>query len=172
MGDSLSSFVAWVAPILSAIIVTAATASINARVARGQRTADERHEETERKRKTEAEWRDSVDRRMDEQGVALQSVADDRTDWYSWRAEIIRQMQTQDERIDAILKAQCSQTRSDIIHKCHRYLDDLGKASTEEKEALKAEHDEYSAMCEANDIVNNFVDLMVQRVMELPEREV
>lgn len=168
MGD----LIAWAAPIASTIIVTAATASINSHIKRRDQVADERHAETEAKRRTEAEWRNSVDRRMDEQGAALQSVADDRTDWYSWRAEIIKQMQTQDERIDTILKAQCSQTRSDIIHKCHRYLDDLGKASTEEKEALKAEHEEYSAMCEANDIVNNFVDLMVQRVMELPEREV
>lgn len=62
--------------------------------------------------------------------------------------------------------------RSDIVHKCHRYLDDLGKASTEEKDALKAEHDEYSAVCAANEITNNFVDMMVQRVMELPERDV
>lgn len=53
-----------------------------------------------------------------------------------------------------------------------RYLDDLGKASTEEKDALKAEHDEYSAVCAANEITNNFVDMMVQHVMELPERDV
>lgn len=61
--------------------------------------------------------------------------------------------------------------REGIGHKCHRYLDDLGKASTEEKDALKAEHDEYSAVCAANEITNNFVDMMVQRVMELPERD-
>lgn len=168
MGD----LIAWAAPIVSTIIITAATASINAQAKKHERVAEERHQETERKRKAEAEWRVDVDRLMQEQGEALKSVANDRDDWYTWRAEMIAQMQAQDERIDAILKAQCSQTRSDIIHKCHRYLDDLGKASTEEKEALKAEHDEYSAMCEANDIVNNFVDLMVQRVMELPEREV
>lgn len=140
MGD----LIAWAAPIVSAIIVTAATASINSHIKRRDQVADERHAETEAKRKAEAEWREDVTKRLGEQ----------------------------DERIATILQAQCSQMRSDIIHKCHRYLDDLGKASTEEKEALKAEHEEYSAMCEANDIVNNFVDLMVQRVMELPERDV
>ena len=88
-----------------------------------------------------------------------------------WRECVVARLDQQDERIDTILTAQCSQMRSDIIHKCHRYLDDLGKASTEEKDALKAEHDEYSAVCKANGIVNNFVDMMVQRVMELPERD-
>ena len=140
----MDEIIAWAAPILSTIIVTGATASINSHIKRRDQVADERHAETEAKRRAEAEWREGVTKRLD----------------------------GQDERIATILQAQCSQMRSDIIHKCHRYLDDLGKASTEEKEALKAEHDEYSAMCAANDIVNNFVDMMVQRVMELPEREV
>lgn len=117
-------------------------------VALGQRKISQRMDEgqakTDAKRAAEAEWRERVVTRLDQQ----------------------------DERIDTILTAQCSQMRSDIVHKCHRYLDDLGKASTEEKDALKAEHDEYSAVCKANGIVNNFVDMMVQRVMELPERDV
>lgn len=116
-------------------------------VALGQRKISQRLDEgqakTDAKRAAEAEWREHVVTRLDQQ----------------------------DERIDTILTAQCSQMRSDIVHKCHRYLDDLGKASTEEKDALKAEHDEYSAVCKANGIVNNFVDMMVQRVMDLPERD-
>lgn len=116
-------------------------------VALGQRKLNQRMDEgqakTDAKRAAEAEWREHVVTRLDQQ----------------------------DERIDTILTAQCSQMRSDIVHKCHRYLDDLGKASTEEKDALKAEHDEYSAVCKANGIVNNFVDMMVQRVMDLPERD-
>ena len=91
-----------------------------------------------------------------------------------WRNRIDERMNEQDERIRTILQAQCTQMRSDIIQKCSRYLDDLGRASTEEKEALKAEHEDYSRMCEANDTVNtvnSFVDLMVRRVMDLPERE-
>ena len=117
-------------------------------VAVGQRKISQRMDEgqakTDAKRAAEAEWRERVVTRLDQQ----------------------------DGRIDTILTAQCSQMRSDIVHKCHRYLDDLGKASTEEKDALKAEHDEYSAVCAANEITNNFVDMMVQRVMELPERDV
>lgn len=140
----MDRLIGWLAPILSTIIITAATASINAHLQRSQKLADERHAETEAKRKTEAEWRDKVVKRLDKQ----------------------------DETINTILTAQCSQMRSDIVHKCHRYLDDLGRASIEEKNALKAEHDEYSAVCAANEITNNFVDMMVQRVMELPEREV
>ena len=140
----MQEFIQWLAPIISTIIVTAATASINAHLQRSQKVADERHAETEAKRKAESEWQECVVKRLD----------------------------GQDERIDTILTAQCSQMRSDIVHKCHRYLDDLGKASTEEKDALKAEHEEYSAVCKANGIVNNFVDMMVQRVMELPERDV
>lgn len=116
--------------------------------------ADEKREaakaDAERERQERAEWRKKVEDRLESLDGRLDS---------------------QDELIDTILTAQCSQMRADIIHKCHRYLDDLGKASIEEKNALKAEHDEYSAVCSANGIVNNFVDLMVQRVMELPERD-
>ncbi len=172
MNTTVTAVIGWLAPILSTIIITAATVSINAQAKKHERVAEERHQETEKKRKQEAEWRVEVDRLMQEQGVALQSVANDRDDWYAWRAEMIAQMQAQDDRITTVLQAQCTQMRSDIIHKCHRYLDDLGRASTEEKEALSAEHDDYSAMCEANDIVNNFVDKLVERVMQLPEREI
>lgn len=172
MTVTIGGIISWLAPILSTIIITAATASINAQAKKHERVAEERHQETEKKRKAEAEWRGEVDKLMQEQGDALKSVANDREDWYAWRADMIAQMQTQDNRIDTILQAQCTQMRSDIIHKCHRYLDDLGRASTEEKEALNAEHQEYAAMCEANDIVNSFVDKLVERVMQLPEREI
>lgn len=117
-----------------------------------------------------------LNQRMDE-GEAKRNQARADTDAKraaeaEWRERVVKRLDKQDERIDTILTAQCSQMRSDIVHKCHRYLDDLGKASTEEKDALKAEHEEYSAVCQANGIVNNFVDMMVQRVMELPERDV
>ena len=99
---------------------------------------------TDVKRKAEAEWRDRVDKRLtDIEGKQDRSIA-----------------------------AQAAQTRSDIVHKCHRYLDDLGRASTEEKQALKEEHEQYAQFCEDLDLENNFIDIMVQRVMELPEREV
>lgn len=172
MSVTIGSIISWLASILSTIIITIATVSINAQAKKHERVAEERHQETEKKRKQEAEWRNDVDRMMQEQGDALKSVANDREDWYAWRADMIAQMQAQDSRIDTILQAQCTQMRSDVLHKCHRYLDDLGCASTEEKEALNAEHQEYAEMCEANDIVNSFVDKLVERVMQLPEREI
>jgi uncharacterized membrane protein YqiK len=143
MKEATTAFLAWLGPILSALITSGGLAIINAKLASGERKRDEARAETEAKRKAEAEWRDRMEQRI---------------------GEI-------EDKVDTTLTAQCSQMRSDIVHKCHRYLDDVGKASTEEKKALKAEHVEYSAVCEANGIENEFIDLMVQRVMELPERD-
>ena len=140
----MDKLLAWMAPIAATLVTLAGQLWLNERFKLADQKRDAARAETDKKRAAEAAWRESVTARMD----------------------------AQDKRIDTILQAQCSQMRSDIIHKCHRYLDDLGKASTEEKEALKAEHQEYSAVCKANGYVNNFVDLMVERVMELPEREV
>lgn len=168
-------YTALVFPLLLLIgqaLVALGQRKVNQRMDEGERKRDEARAETEAKRTVEAKWHDTVDKLLSEQNIALQHVAEDRIDWYTWRDEIVNLMDRQDERIKIILRAQCSQTRSDIIHKCHRYLDDLGCASTEEKEALNAEHEEYTEMCEANDIVNHFVDGLVQRVMELPERKI
>ena len=116
-------------------------------VALGQRKLNQRMDEgqakTDAKRAAEAEWREHVVTRLDQQ----------------------------DERIDTILTAQCSQMRSDILHKAHRYIDDLGCASTEEKEALWAEWEDYSAICDANNITNHFIDKLANQVMSLPNRE-
>jgi hypothetical protein len=110
------------------------------------KVADERREEaraeTTEKRAAEAQWRERMAKRLDQQ----------------------------DERIGTILAAQCSQMRSDILHKAHRYVDDLGCASTEEKESLWAEYKDYSAICDANNITNHFADKMVNQVMQLPSR--
>ena len=140
----MDKLLAWLAPIAATLVTLAGQLWLNGRFKLADQKRDQARAETEAKRKAEAEWRDKVVKRLDKQ----------------------------DETINTILTAQCSQMRSDIVHKCHRYLDDLGRASIEEKNALKAEHDEYSAVCEANGIVNSFVDMMVQRVMNLPEREV
>lgn len=116
-------------------------------VALGQRKMnqrmDERQAKTDAKRKVEAEWRESIDKRLNEQA----------------------------ETIVAILDNQCSQTRSDIVHKYHRYVDDLGCASVEEKDALRAEHKQYSAICEKYGIENDLIDDLVQQVMDLPTRK-
>jgi len=140
----MDRLIGWLAPILSTIIITAATASINAHLQRSQKLADERHAETEAKRKTEAEWREGVTKRLDDI----------------------------EDKLGRSISQQASQTRSDIVHKCHRYLDDLGRASTEEKEALADEHKQYSRFCDDLGIDNNFIDELVARVMDLPERDV
>lgn len=142
MTVTMGGIISWLAPILSTIIITAATASINAQAKKHERVAEERHQETEKKRKVEAEW----------------------------RAEIASQMQDQDKRINTILRAQCTQMRSDAIHRAHRYIDDLGCASMEEKQSFYAEWEEYQRICEAYGITNNFVDGLVQQVMSLPDR--
>lgn len=124
-------------------------------VALGQRKLNQRMDEgeakratdrakTEAKREAEAEWRDSVIKRLDEI----------------------------EGKVDRSIAQQAMWTRSDIVHKCHRYLDDLGKASIEEKQALHDEHVQYSQFCEDLGIDNNFIDNLVARVMELPERQV
>ena len=140
----MDHIITWAAPIAAALLTCAGQLWLNTRFKRADEKRDEARRDTDAKRKAEAEWRDNMTKRLDQQ----------------------------DERIETILRAQCSQTRSDIIHKCHRYLDDLGRASTEEKAALHAEHQEYAEMCAANDIVNSFVDGLVKRVMALPEREI
>lgn len=61
----MDSVIAWLSPILSTIIVTAATASINAHIKRRDHVADERHAETEAKRKKEEEWRTTLDAKVD-----------------------------------------------------------------------------------------------------------
>ena len=144
MESTASAVITWLAPILSTIIITAATASINAQVQKSQRVADERHEETEAKRAAEAKWQDSVMTRLD----------------------------NQDDKINSVLEAQCTQMRSDLIHRAHRYIDDLGCASVEEKEAFYAEYEDYQRICEAHEIVNHFIDELAEKVMALPNRDI
>lgn len=169
--EALAPIIGWLAPIISTIIITAATASINSHMKRHDQLAEARHMETEEKRKADAEWREAVDKLLSEQSDALKHVAEDRNDWYSWRAEIIERMDTQDDKFMSILKAQVTQMRSDTLHRIHRYLDDLGMASTEEKTAFWAEYEEYCELCAQYGIENNFVEGLARRVMALPERE-
>lgn len=115
-------------------------------VALGQRKLNQRMDEgqakTDAKRAAEAEWREHVVTRLDQQ----------------------------DERIDTVLTAQCSQMRSDLIHRAHRYIDDLGCAGTEEKQSFWAEYEDYMRVCDANSIVNHFIDNLAKQVMALPNR--
>lgn len=116
---------------------------LNARMDEGEAKRNEARADTDAKRKAEAEWREGVNKRLDEQ----------------------------DEKIDAVLKGQTTQMRSDLLHKAHRYVDDLGCASTEEKDAFWAEYEDYMSICDANNITNHFIEQLAQRVMGLPNRE-
>lgn len=116
-------------------------------VALGQRKISQRMDEgqakTDEKRKSEAEWRERIEQRLD----------------------------GQDERIDAVLQGQVTQMRSDVTHKIHRYMDDLGCASTEEKNSLNEEYKLYCLLCEKYGIENDFVASMMEHVMALPSRK-
>lgn len=126
------------------IAVVIVTAIVNQRVKESDRKADERHAEMEADQQRRDAWREGVSARLGKL----------------------------EERVDMSHKAQCSQIRSDIIHRAHRYLDDLGCASIEEKNSLYESYKDYQLFCEQLEIRNHFIDTLVQRVMDLPEREV
>lgn len=151
-------------------LVTLGQRKLNQRMDEGERKRDEARAEADAKRAAEAEWRNNVERQLSEQNEALKHVAEDRIDWYAWRAEIVNLMNIQDKQMDTVLKGQTTQMRSDLIHRAHRYLDDLGMASTDEKDAFNDEYKDYCAICEAYGITNSFIDELARRVMSLPER--
>lgn len=143
----MDPLIGWAAPIVASVMTTVLTtylvAKINQKLADSERKRDEAKAETEAERRERAEWRARVEARLDEQ----------------------------DETIKAVLSAQCTQMRSDAIHRAHRYIDDLGCASIEEKQSFYAEWEEYQALCDKYGIENNFVNNLVQQVMTLPDRK-
>ena len=139
----MDQFVSWLAPIASALVICLGQLMLNRRFKRSD-------EKRERERKKAA----------DEQ------AKDD-----EWKSEIIKRLDSQDKKIDDLLDSQCSQIRSDIIHKAHRYLDDMGCASVEEKNSLFAEYEDYLVLCEQTSTQNHFIDKMIDRIVSLPERE-
>lgn len=135
-------FVTWAAPIVATLATCAGQLALNARFKMADEKRDHARAETQAKRDAEAAWRDSVEARLSEQ----------------------------DGKIDAVLRGQTTQMRSDLVHRAHRYIDDLHAASTDEKQAFWAEYTDYVAICEANGITNSFIDNIAQQVMELPNR--
>lgn len=140
----MEAMVTWLAPILAALITCAGQLWLNGKFKRADEKRDAARAETQAKRDAEAEWRVAISERIEDQ----------------------------DEKIHAILRAQVTQMRSDAVHKAHRYIDDLGCASTEEKEAFWAEYQDYCEVCEKYGIENSFVDELAHTVMELPPRHV
>lgn len=140
----MDGFIAWAAPIAATLVTLAGQLWLNARFKRADEKRDQAKADTDAKRRAEAEWRSCVE----------------------------RQLAAHDDKIYAVLRGQTTQMRSDLIHKAHRYLDDLGKASTDEKDAFHEEYKDYCAICDAYGIQNSFIDSIAQRVMALPERDV
>jgi len=124
-----------------------------ASIEQGQKDADakrdEARSETQAKREAEAAWREDMERRMD---------------------EFEKMLSKQCANTNLTLRSQISQMRSDIVHKTHRYVDDLGCASADEKNAYDGEYREYMELCEAAGIENNFIDTLHEQVMGLPGR--
>lgn len=88
-----------------------------------------------------------------------------------WRDNITKRITDNTEKVGLVLALTIENTRADLIHKAHRYLDDLGKASTEEKESFYKQYTDYVAICKAADIENEFIDDLVKQVMNLPNRQ-
>lgn len=148
-----SIYTALVFPLLLLIgqaLVAVGQRKLNLRMDEGEAKRNDARAETEAKRAAEAKWREETDRRMEEFEKALVG---------------------QNKSITLVLKGQITQMRSDIIHKAHRYLDDLKCASTEEKKAFDEEYKEYRALCNAAVIENDFVISLHQQVMDLPGRD-
>lgn len=138
-------YTALVFPLLLLIgqtLVALGQRKLNQRMDEGERKRNQAKADTDAKRAAEAEWRDGITARLD----------------------------AQDERIDTILTAQTTQMRSDLIHRAHRYIDDLGCAGTEEKQSFWAEYEDYMCICDASNIVNHFIDNLAKQVMALPNR--
>ena len=165
--SDIAPIVGWAASILSTLIVTLCTALINRRVEESKREADRRYELREQERNEEKRWRESVDERL----LSQAEWNEDRSNWYSWRERIEKEFSEQNQRTMAILELQCSQMRSDLIHRAHRYIDDLGCASMEEKDVYWAQYEDYLKMCDASEIENHFIDRLATQVMNLPTRE-
>ena len=115
--------------------------AMDARMEANEKRRDETHAENERRRELERVWREKVDQKFDDQ----------------------------DSKIDAILSAQCTQMRSDLIHRAHHYVSVVGCATVDEKDSFHAEWKEYQALCKAYNIENSFIDNIVKQVMALPD---
>lgn len=140
----MDAFVGWLAPIVATLVTLAGQLWLNGKFKRADEKRDQARAETEAKRAAEA----------------------------AWRAEIDKRLEDIEEKMGRSIEQQAMQIRSDIVHKCHRYLDDLHAASIEEKDVLDDQHKQYSQFCEDLGIDNDFIDNLVAKVMELPDREI
>ena len=164
--EALAPIISWLAPIVSTIIITAASASINSSMKRHDQLADERHAETEAKRKADEEWRKAVDKLLEEQSESLKQVAEDRVDWYSWRTEIIERLDEQDAKLDTLTDGVQTTMRTDLIHLYEKFTT-RGWITPEERAAWHDMHAKYSALN-----ANGLIDSYSAKLDELPDREI
>lgn len=83
------------------------------------------------------------------------------SDSHEWRAKM-------DGKIEIINESLVCVMRGDLIHKAHRYVDDRGYATIEEKDSWHEEWVQYQAVCPKN----GFIDALAEQVMSLPEHPV
>lgn len=164
--EALAPIISWLAPIVSTLIITAATASINSRMKIHDQMAEARHAETEAKIKADEEWRQAVDKLLEEQSDALRAVAQDRADWYEWRAAIVERLDTQDEKLDALTDGVQTTMRTDLIHLYEKFTT-RGWITPEERAAWHDMHTKYSALN-----ANGLIDSYSAKLDELPDREI
>lgn len=164
--EALAPIISWLAPIISTLIITAATASINSSMKRHDQLADERHAETEAKRKADEEWRKAVDKLLEEQSESLKHVAEDRVDWYSWRTKIIERLDEQDAKLDTLTDGVQTTMRTDLIHLYEKFTT-RGWITPEERAAWHDMHAKYSALN-----ANGLIDSYSAKLDELPDREI
>ena len=164
--EALAPIISWLAPIASTLIITAATASINSRMKIHDQMAEARHAETEEKRKADEEWHKTVDKLLEEQSEALKAVAQDRVDWYAWRAEIVERLDEQDAKLDALTDATQTTMRTSLLHYIEKYLT-RGWITPEERSSLTDMHNKYAALN-----ANGFIDGYMSRIAKLPDREI
>lgn len=138
----MDHIITWAAPIAAALLTCAGQLWLNNRFKRADEKRDQARADTDAKRRAEAEWREDVEQRLC----------------------------AQDEKLAVVLRGQTTQMRSDLTHKIHRYMDDLGCASMEEKDSLEDEYKVYCAICEQYDFENDFVAELMSQVMRLPNR--
>ena len=127
MDNVITSFLGWVAPIASTVIVTALTAQIKARQDAAERKRDEAQAETDAKRKVEAEWRERVEGSV--AGI--------------------------DAKLDVLNEATQTTMRTTLLHYIEKYLT-RGWVTPEERASLMDMHRKYAAL-NANGFIDGYM---------------
>lgn len=128
----MESFITWLAPIISTLVICAGQLALNTRFKRADEKRDQARAETQAKRNAEAEWRHRME----------SSVSD------------LKKEVTQSK------DAQQSTMRQSLIHSYEKYVT-RGWLTTEELSAWLDMHDKYSAMG-FNGLIDTYRDHIVQ----------